>query len=262
MTNSKNPMKKDKHLLIDGDILAYRIAFSAEVATEWGDGTWTYQADEKQATMKLDEEINRLTKRLDATGVSVFLSDKMNFRKEVLPTYKANRTQRKPLLLGALYEYLRKSWKAVALPKLEADDLLGIHATNPLFKPECTKIIVSIDKDMRGIPCNWFNQDKDDQGVLCITEAEADSFHFRLTLTGDSGDGFSGCPKIGKVKAEKLLCQLLDNSARWGAVVKQFLKAGLTEEDAIIQARLARVLRDGDYVYATNEIKLWHPKNL
>ena len=36
-----------------------------------------------------------------------------------------------------------------------------------------------------------------------------------------------------------------------------FEKAGLSEEDALENAMLARILRDGEYNNETGEVKLW-----
>ena len=36
-------------------------------------------------------------------------------------------------------------------------------------------------------------------------------------------------------------------------------KQGLTEEDALLQARVARILRDGEYDYNKEEVVLWKP---
>ena len=38
-----------------------------------------------------------------------------------------------------------------------------------------------------------------------------------------------------------------------------FHKAGLTEEDALVQARVARILRADDYNFKNGEITLWEP---
>ena len=36
-------------------------------------------------------------------------------------------------------------------------------------------------------------------------------------------------------------------------------EAGLTEEDALVQARVARILRANEYDFGTGEVKLWEP---
>jgi DNA polymerase-1 len=42
-------------------------------------------------------------------------------------------------------------------------------------------------------------------------------------------------------------------------VVDAYLKAGLTEEDALMNARMARILRAEDWDFENNEVKLWTP---
>ena len=43
-----------KVLLIDGDILAYKIATANEVDTHWGNGFWTLHCDEIQCKHEVD----------------------------------------------------------------------------------------------------------------------------------------------------------------------------------------------------------------
>jgi DNA polymerase-1 len=42
-------------------------------------------------------------------------------------------------------------------------------------------------------------------------------------------------------------------------VVAAFESKGLTEEDALVQARVARICRASDYDFKTKEVKLWNP---
>ena len=45
----------------------------------------------------------------------------------------------------------------------------------------------------------------------------------------------------------------------WEAGVNCFKKQKLKESDAIKQARLAWILKDGDYNFETGSVKLWEP---
>jgi DNA polymerase-1 len=83
--------KKKRVLVIDGDILAYQIATNNEQPTNWGDGLWTLHADEGSCIQQLDAVIDDLGSNLSADDYVVALTDKNNFRKDVLPTYKSNR---------------------------------------------------------------------------------------------------------------------------------------------------------------------------
>jgi DNA polymerase-1 len=126
---------------------------------------------------------------------------------------------------------------------------MGILATNPHSKTQ--KIIVSQDKDMKTIPTQvWDGKD-----LVTITEGEANYRHLYQTLIGDAADGYKGCPGVGPVKATKLL----DADPTWATVVAAYTKAGLTEADALTQARLARILRWSDWDAEKKEPILWTP---
>jgi len=78
------------------------------------------------------------------------------------------------------------------------------------------------------------------------------------TLMGDAVDGYKGCKGIGKIKANRLL----DNTPQknwWRMVVKTYEAAGMTEGDALVQARVARILRNKDYDSETKQPILWRP---
>ena len=136
-------------------------------------------------------------------------------------------------------------------PSLEADDCIGILSSMEKNKDRC--IILSGDKDMRTL-AGWHYDFLRDIYEY-ITGEEADKNFLMQTLTGDPVDGYSGCPKIGAVNATRIL----DKDCSWHAVVAAFEKQGLTAHDALIQARVARILRASDYDFKTKEVKLWTP---
>ena len=47
----------------------------------------------------------------------------------------------------------------------------------------------------------------------------------------------------------------------WKAVVEAFKEKDLTEEDALVNARLARILTADDYDFERKEPKLWSPSS-
>jgi len=253
-------------LLIDADVLAYSCASAAEVATDWGDGYWTWSCDEFAVRDAIDTEIAYLKDKLSATDVKLCLTDSdTNFRKAVLPTYKGNRAKvKKPLVLKAIREWLISERQAYLRPNLEGDDVMGILATWPKLKGE--KIIVSIDKDMKTIP-GLYCRDLE-TGIVNVTEDEADYWHLYQTLIGDQTDGYKGCPGVGPKAAEKILAAMPDGPVDpemtrvewlWTQVVAAYEKAGLGEEEALTQARVARILRASDYDFQKKEPILWTP---
>lgn len=250
-----------KTILIDGDIIAYQAAAACEQAIDWGDGLWTLHADETLAKSTVDAKIEKLLDQLGADKAIIALTDGVNWRKQILPTYKANRTDvRKPMVLPVLRQHLIENHNAYLRPTLEGDDILGILATHPtLVKGE--KIVVSLDKDMKTIPGNHFNMAKPELDVFTITAEEAAYWHMTQTLTGDTTDGYSGCPGIGPVKAEAILKNCIKDGKAdyWPAVVAAFAKAGLPETEALVQARVARICLHTDYNFKTKKVKLWTP---
>lgn len=188
----------------------------------------------------------------------VALTDGVNFRKDVLPTYKGNRNERdKPFTLSALRAYILDAHPTYMRPNLEADDVLGILATSTKILPGTRRIIVSIDKDMKSVPGEFYNSKHDE--LFTISEEEANLWHMMQTLMGDTADGYSGCPGIGPKRAEKILEGLTAPGQMWAAVTSTFKKAGLTETEALTQARVARILRCTDYDFANKKVKLWKP---
>ncbi len=252
-------------LLIDADVVAYNAAASKEVATHWGDGYWTWHCDENVVKAAILEMLDRYMDELKGTDMKLCLTDSEgNFRFGVLPSYKGNRKNtKKPLVLRSIKQWLIDEHQAYFRPTLEGDDCMGILATANVIKGE--KVIVSIDKDMKTIPGLFCHRLED--GIMEITEAEADYWHLYQTLIGDTTDGYSGCPGVGPKAAEKIIglsseASDLDMGHAWSLVVKAFKKAALSKADALQQARVARILRASDYDFKKKEPILWSPKTL
>jgi ribonucleotide reductase alpha subunit len=94
--------------------------------------------------------------------------------------------------------------------------------------------------------------------IIKRSKTECDWWHLIQTLTGDSVDNFSGCPKIGIVTAQKILKdKKLPIKKQWDLVIKAYAKEGLQEHDALQQARVARILRHGEYNKQTHEVTQW-----
>ena len=182
-------------------------------------------------------------------------SESKCFRYDVLPSYKHNRANiARPILRSELNHYVKGAYSCKQKPNIEGDDVLGILATQ--FPGEY--IVCSLDKDLNQIPGWHYNWGKDFP-VYYVTPEEGDLFFYRQTLTGDTQDGYKGCPKIGKQKALKLLPQGESQSTYWDIVVEQYELKGLTEADALQQARCARILRNTDWDFNAKEVILWTP---
>lgn len=242
-------------LLIDGDIVLYWACAGSEEETDWGDDWWSLTADTRQAKQMVDSQVASWKALLGADKVVFVVSDpEDNWRYKILPSYKGNRLgKRKPLGYPEVREYAFNLYNGVRFPKLEADDVLGLLSTGTGVKGR--KIIVSEDKDLKTIPGLLYNPNRAEEGVREISVAEADRWHLYQTLTGDATDNYKGCPGIGPVSADKLL----DVEPSWATVKQAYEKAGLSEDEALRQAAVARILRHGEYDYTKQEVKVWKP---
>jgi 5'-3' exonuclease len=260
-----------KLLLIDGDEFLFRAAAAVEQEArmnvvldepDWSEPPIHFIFSHPgRARATLDEMLERVFERFETREHFLCFSSPPNFRFGVDPTYKNNRAlSRKPLCYHQLREDVETSYTCKAMPGLEADDVMGIFATCPAIKGQ--KIIVSQDKDMQTIPAHVWRQGD----LVHVSEEQADYYHMFQTLVGDTSDGYKGCPGIGKVKAEQLLTAgqkyIAENGTGtlWDVVRRSYEKAGLTEEDAIRQARLARILRWSDWDNDNKRPILWTPK--
>ena len=254
--------------LVDADILAYQAAAASEQPIQWDDDLWTLHAFKSEGERRFDEMLENITKAVEADKVILALSDSENWRKAVLPTYKSNRAAtRKPLLLKHLKDRALDKYETFLRPTLEGDDCLGILST---MKKTGDSIICSLDKDFKTIPGRHYNFGRKE--FFEVTPQQADYWHMMQTLTGDTTDGYTGCPSIGPKTAAKILQAALDEGIYWATpaqlreiywqhVVKAYAKVGLSEEEALTQARVARICRSSDYDFKTKQVILWSPNN-
>ena len=241
-------------LLVDGDQFIYRWAFACETPIDWGDDLWTLHLDAQEARAKFDTNISQLMEMLGAKHLLLALTGRQNFRKTLWPQYKAPRQDmRKPTGMQVLHQHVRDSYPCVYRPTLEADDVLGIAATDPHAK--APRIIVSSDKDLLQVPGLHYRPNEPERGVFAVTAEEGFQCFLVQALAGDPVDHYPGCPGIGKAKAAKLIRA----APEWLTVLNAYLDAGLTEADALMQARMAKILTWEWFDHKRKEPKLWTP---
>jgi DNA polymerase-1 len=244
-------------LLIDGDYYCLRCCAATERDVKWDEDNHVLASNEVEAWDTLSASISSIADHFGTKDIIMCLGEGPYFRHSLYPEYKKGRS-RKPLAFSEVRARMKAEYRCVEMKGLEADDVMGILATKP---GDRETIIVARDKDMKGVPAKVWDGSK----FLNVTEAEANYFHMYQTLIGDITDGYKGCPGMGPVSAKKLLDDAGEDAAVhgdttvWAAVVAAFEKKGLTADHALLQARLARILRWTDWDSKKKEPILWTP---
>ena len=232
-------------LLIDADFIVYKACAAAESEVDFGDDVIFVTSNFSDALSASKREITKLENKFGTfTSVILFFSDSVNFRKKILPEYKGHRNRKKPCGYKRVINALREDYKVIIKPTLEADDSMGIYATK-----YPGNIIASPDKDMKQIPGQLYNFDE----TFTITPAEGAKWHLIQTLAGDQTDGYGGVSGIGVKRAISLF---EDKGYSWRTVLDAFDD----EENALINARLARILTVDDYDFKKRQPILWTPR--
>ncbi len=237
-------------LLIDADFIVYKSCAAAETEIDWGDDTILVTSKFSDALKATERDLTKLKNKFGTfSSLILFFSDSVNFRKKILSDYKGHRNRKKPCGYKRVINKLKESYEVIIMPTLEADDSMGVYSTqNP------GNIIVSPDKDMKQIPGELYNLDE----RFTVTPEEGATWHLTQTLAGDQTDGYGGVPGIGVKRAQTLF---KDKGCSWKTVVDAFKEKNLSEEDALVNARLARILTVEDYDFKNNRPILWDPSS-
>lgn len=221
-------------ILIDADILAYRIGFACK-----NEGWAT-------ARSQLDNLLYDILVRAaeESTQHQLYLTGKTNFRNDIatIQPYKGTRSSEKPSHFLKLRQYMEKEWKAIVTEGIEADDAIAIKGTE--LGDDC--VMVSVDKDFLQIKGNHFNFVKDKH--IYIDEFTGLYNLYHQMLTGDRVDNIRGVKGIGQKKADKILADCKTEVDMYNAVLEAYKG---NAEELLENARLLYLLRSED--------DEWHP---
>jgi len=235
-------------LLIDADFIVYKACAAAESEVDFGDDVILVTSNFSDAYRATKRELTKLENKFGSLSTLIlFFSDSENFRKKILPAYKGHRNRKKPCGYKRVIEALKKEYKVIIKPTLEADDTMGVYSTK-----YPGNIIVSPDKDMKQIPGQLYNFDE----TFTITPEEGAKWHLIQTCAGDQTDGYGGISGIGVKRAVSLF---EEKGYTWKTVVEAFVEKGHTKEEALVNARLAKILTAEDYDFKNKKPILWSP---
>jgi len=210
-------MKNNKRMLplIDGDIIAYLAS-----VPKTKNGVVIEEATAERTHDKVYGWMATIFEYCSTNNYILMLSDKENYRtnskesnkegedsEEKLIKYKANRGE-KPEFLRYAIRLLEEDFGAITIPKIEADDIQGILATQYYNNDKIIPAIVTRDKDLNtvaGLHINPINISKSTNANVWINKEEAYNFFWYQMLVGDTVDNIPGVRGIGPAKATKLL---------------------------------------------------------
>ena len=234
-------------LLVDADYVVYKCCASAESEIDFGEDVIVVTSKFSDAIGCVKRELQKISQNFFDPEVILFFSDSRNFRKSIQSDYKGHRNRKKPCGYRRVINQLKTEYQVIIMPELEADDALGIYATaNP------GNVICSPDKDMRQIPGQLFDMKE----LTTVDEVEGAQWHLIQTLAGDQTDGYSGVPGIGIKRAVSLF---EEKGYSWKTVVEAFADKDLSEEVALENARLAKILTADDYDFIQHRPILFAP---
>lgn len=164
-----------------------------------------------------------------------------NYRRLFLPTYKANRDKAKPTeeeerraeMIRLSWEYAHDTYQIESHPYAEADDLLATGLSGK--GTGLWNICITIDKDLR-TRSGWHFNPRKDQGPVWVSSTEAWYNLMYQWLVGDATDNIPGCPRIGPVKAKRLLDRGVAEERCLGSVcMEAYTNAGCSRWYALSQ---------------------------
>lgn len=252
--------------LIDGDILAWRVATATEHKEyRVGEEVFRYKRDAKAwceengvdpdtitpfvvkepehyTYHNIESMIDKILEDTEATEYQIYISGEGNYRHDLAKTkpYKGNRSKAdRPSNLEDVRKYLVEKRGALVVNGAEADDYLGIaqceaervYQTMALSGKEegCPRtVICTIDKDLDMIPGLHYNMSTGK--IYDVSTHFADYTFFKQVLTGDSTDNIPGIVGCGPKSAKRILEGCTTEQAMYKAVKDEYVRVYGEEE--------------------------------
>lgn len=229
-------------LLVDGDVIAYRASSSCELSKKKIAEGKTEIDPDFAAWSRASTMIDQMIDACLAQDAKIYLTGKGNFRYDLYPLYKANRSSVKPTHLESTREYLIRRWNAVVVDGIEADDAIIMD-----WVPYET-IICSNDKDFPANAYGHFYNFTKPEGERFF-EVTEDEMHFNFAkqmLMGDRADNIVGPYGFDSVKKVERILKL---GPPYESIIKHhYILNFIDNPDGVQQLnfRLLRLLRTLD----------------
>jgi len=265
--------KTDHFYLIDGSGYIFRAYYALPPLTRKSDGlpVGAVSGFCNMLFKLLEDSKSKSNLELPTHFAVIFDSARKNFRNEIYPEYKGNRSEAPDDLIPQ-FDYIRKSVLAFNLPSIEllnyeADDLIATYVEQ-ILAIGAKATIISSDKDLMQLfkknvriydPMkNKFITDEDvDKKFGVKPESVIDV----QALAGDSTDNVPGVPGIGVKTAAELIKEYgtLENLLKNANKIKQNKRRETlieNKEKAIISKKLVTLKKDVPVKDKLDEFKL------
>lgn len=231
---------RTSQVLIDADVLCYRIGFACEEETP-------STACQTMGSFLVDIFSNVAVHAGEIlSDYRLFLTGGTNFRNDIAVTapYKGNReSAKKPSHIDTLRAFLVYDWQATVSQNEEADDVIAYYAT--AYGPEA--VICSVDKDFLQVPCHHYNFVT--KRFRTVTEEEGRHWFYQQVLMGDRIDNIIGLKGIGEKKSDKLLADCSTEEEYYNKCVEVYSEHGEEEKRVIENARLLWLRRTPEEIW-------------
>ena len=195
----------DKIAIIDLDSLSFTIGHPNKVLDAFGvpkrtedNSKFIYEdKTEEELAQSADYMMNTLLDNGRFTHYIAYIKgkDTIKYKKEIDPTYKADRNKETPKWWNFVKNDLITRWKAVEVNNIEVDDAVNITR---LLLPNSH--ICAIDSDLLGLEGTHFNWRKNEW--ITTTKAEAEYKFWSDMITG-THNNTKGIPGKGKAFVNK-----------------------------------------------------------
>ena len=117
----------NKMMIVDGDLIIYKIASSLEEPIDWGNDIWTLHSDLNVGKQLFKQNIEHYKNYTKSADVIIAFSDKENFRKQFDSSYKSYRKKiRKPICYQPLRKWVEKNYTENLILRLSKLGVKGV----------------------------------------------------------------------------------------------------------------------------------------
>jgi len=195
-------------LIFDADSLIYASCFKAK--DKRIDNDDLFETDVDVAFSKFNDKFGvylAFLEELVPIDEVVFCNgSKNNFRNQISTAYKANRTSKRPDILGSLHNLVKFTHDSIWGDGVETDDVVATLWAEEVEKNGIDSVIImSIDKDYKQFPCWFYDYNYKKRELIKISEQEAYNNFYSQMIIGDTADNVNYCKGFGKAYTLKLL---------------------------------------------------------